>query len=83
MGALTIPNGSDGQPLEVWSCLRLRGAFSADWILLKPVELRMLASEDQQGFDSARIERFGDRSKLDGLGTGPDDDDDLAGQPSP
>ncbi len=39
LGELTIPDGSDGQPLNVWSCLRLRGAFSADWILLKPVDL--------------------------------------------
>jgi hypothetical protein len=39
LGTLTIPDGGDGQPLDVWSCLRMRGAFSADWILLKPVDL--------------------------------------------
>ena len=39
LGALTIPDGGDGRPLAVWSCLRLRGAFTADWILLKPVDL--------------------------------------------
>ena len=39
LGALTVADGGDGQPLDVWSCLRLRGAFSADWILLEPVDV--------------------------------------------
>lgn len=39
LGGLTIPDGGDGRPLDVWSCLRLRGAFSVDWVLLKPVDL--------------------------------------------
>ncbi len=41
LGRYGVPgdSGGENEPVEVWSCLRLRGAFSADWILLEPVDL--------------------------------------------
>lgn len=36
LGRFAFPGGDDADPVDAWSCLRLRGAFSADWILLEP-----------------------------------------------
>lgn len=36
LARFSVPGEENGATVEVWSSLRLRGAFSADWLLLEP-----------------------------------------------
>ena len=47
------------------------------------IEARMLSGKDQERLDRPRLERGGDWSKLDGLGSSPNDDCDGTWQLSP